>query len=148
VAEAAPIDRRALVRDALRSSCLLGALVCAVAALLGSSDLAIGVALGTLLGAVNFVLLARGIGGAIDRTVASVEQATHARGASAEDGLDPVEVVDRPRGAGGPLRLALLVVLVAGVLWLQPADPAGIALGFVLTLIGASVAALRHNRAR
>lgn len=147
-----PIDRRALVRDAIRYSSLIGALVCAATALAGRPNLAIGVAIGVMLGAINFVLLARGVGGAIDRTVAGVERAVHERGERREratdEGLEPQDVLGRPHSAGGSLRLALIVLLVAAILWFQPAEPAGLAIGIIITLIGASVAAHRHNQAR
>lgn len=151
----APIDRRALVRDAVRISSLLGALVCAVAVLAGSPRLAIGIAIGTVLGLVNFVLLARGLGGAIDRTVTGVAQAQRERGGQStadEDGLDPEDVLGRPLTAGGSLRLALAVLLVAAILWFQPGEPLvlalGLAIGIIITLVGASLAAHRHNKAR
>lgn len=145
--ERAPIDRRALVRDAIRMSSLLGAVVCVALVIAGLANLAIATAIGTLLGAINFVLLARGVGGAIDRTVAGVERARRELGAS-QDGLEPNDVVGRPHGAGGGFRLALSVLLVAALLLFLPTDPAGLAMGIVITLIGASVAAHRHNRSR
>ncbi len=150
--EPGPIDRRALVGDAIRYSTLLGAAVCAIAALAGAPQLAIAVAIGTLVGAINFVLLARGVGGAIDRTVAGVERTRReldARRAAGEgEGVEPGDVLGRPQGAGGGFRLALSVLLVAALILLLPVDPAGLAIGFVITLVGASVAAYRHNRAR
>jgi hypothetical protein len=153
-----PIERRALLRDAIRTSSLLSAIVCAALAIAGLPSLAIATAIGTLLGAINFVLLARGVGGAIDRTVAGVERAQRELGASDEDqlsaagaskaGLEPKDVLGRPLGAGGPFRLALSVVLVAALLWFLPTEPAGLAMGFVITLLGASVAAHRLNKDR
>lgn len=142
-----PIDRRALVRDAIRYSSFLGAAICAVVAIVGYPSLAIAIAVGTLLGAINFVLLARGVGGAIDRTVAGVERAQGERGAKLE-GLAPEDVVGRPLGAGGGLRLALSVLLIAALLLFLPTDPAGLAMGIIITLVGASAAALSHNRSR
>lgn len=143
-----PIERRALLRDAIRTSSLLGAVVCAALAIAGMPSLAIATAIGTLLGAINFVLLARGVGGAIDRTVAGVERAQRELGASDEEGLEPKDVLGRPLGAGGPFRLALSVLLTAALLWFLPTEPAGLAMGIVITLIGASVAAHRLNKVR
>lgn len=145
-----PIERRALLRDAIRTSSLLGALVCTIVALLGWPSLALGIAIGTLLGGINFVLLARGVAVAIDRTVASVERTRRELDADTDRALEPGEVVDRPLGAGGMFRFALALALVAALLWLLPTDPAGLAIGIVITLIGASVAAhrLNHNRAK
>jgi hypothetical protein len=134
--------RRALVRDAVRWACLGGALVAAPLALLGQPELAISVVLGTLLGAVNFVLLARGVGSAIDRTVFETERTRRERERS--DPLDPDEVVGRPRGAGGALRLAFIVLLVAAMLWYPPTQPMGLAIGVIIVLIAASFAALRQ----
>lgn len=145
-----PIDRRALVRDAVRTSCLLGAVACAALAIAGLPSLAIATAIGTLFGAINFLLLARGVGGAIDRTVAGVERARRELDAPDDprEGLEPSDVVGRPHGAGGGFRLALFVLLVAALLWYLPIDPAGIAIGIVIMLVGASMAAHRHNRRR
>ena len=141
-----------MVRDAVRDSCILGAVVSAALALLGWPQLAISVALGTLLGAINFVLLARSVSGAIDRTVAEVERTQRERGElpnsetdEGDEGLDPEEVVGRPRNAGGALRLAFAVVLIAGLLRFPPTEPMGLAIGVIIVLIGASAAALRHH---
>src|SRR5690606_4203792 len=68
------VRRRVLIIDAVRFACLGGAAASAPVALLGTPELAISIVLGTLLGAVNFVLLARGIGSAIDRTVYELER--------------------------------------------------------------------------
>jgi hypothetical protein len=144
---AASIDRRALVRDTIRLSSLLGAAVCAVT-VAWSPDLAIAVGVGTLLGAVNFVLLARGVGGAIDRTVAGVERTRSELGAGPDQPIEPKDVLGRPQGAGGGLRLALSVLLVAALILILPLDPAGLAIGIIITLLGASMAAYRLNRAR
>ena len=155
VAPIVSIDRRAVVRDAIRNSSLLGALASGLALILASPELAIAIGVGTGFGVVNFVLLARGVGGAIDRTVAGVERtrqelATGGPGGeaagAASEGLDPALVVDRPRGAGGSFRLALSVVLVAAALFLLPTDPVGVPIGVIITLVGASAATSSHNR--
>lgn len=147
----APVDRQALVREAVRNACIVGGLISAGVALggdaLGGPDLAISIAFGTLLGAVNLVLLARGVGGAIDRTVAGIERSERERDVS-QGPLEPEDVLGRPRGAGGPIRLALILLLVAGLLWYPPTEPLGLAVGVVLMLITTSVAAYRHERAR
>lgn len=150
--EPAPIDRRALIRDSVRLSSSIGAVLCAIVAIAGAPDLAVGIGIGTVLGAVNFVLLARGVGGAIDRTVAGVERTrleldTQASNRAGE-GVEPKDVLGRPLGAGGGFRLALLVLSIAGLILMSPVDPAGLAIGIVVALLGASVAAFRHNRAR
>ncbi|PRQ02686.1 hypothetical protein [Enhygromyxa salina] len=146
-----PVDRRALVREAVRNACIVGALISASVALagdrLGGSGLAISIVLGTLLGAINLVLLARGVGGAIDRTVAGVEQSERTRDVS-QGPLEPEDVPTRPRSAGGPVRLALVLVLVAALLWYPATEPLGLAIGVVLVLATTSVAGYRHERAR
>ena len=147
MSEHEPIDRRALLRDAIRTSSLLGAIVCAAVAIAGWPSLAIGIAIGTLFGGINFVLLARGVGGAIDRTVAGVERARRELDSQTE-GLEPKDVLGRPHNAGGSLRFALSILLVAALLLFLPTDPAGLAMGIVITLIGASVAAYNLNGAR
>ncbi|PRP97579.1 hypothetical protein ENSA5_32720 [Enhygromyxa salina] len=147
----APVDRRVLVRDAVRYACLGGG---GLAGLVALSDpaLAVSIVLGTVVGAVNFVLLARGVGGAIDRTVAGVERAQAQQGLAhakaGGEGSDPADIVDRPRGVGGGLRLVLVVLLIAGVLWYPATEPMGLAIGVVLVLVAGSAAAYRHERAR
>jgi hypothetical protein len=133
-----------LIIDAVRFACLGVALASAAVALLGTPELAISIVLGTLLGAVNFVLLARGIGAAIDRTVFELERTRRETGR--EGPLDPVEIVGRPRGAGGMFRLALIVLIVAGVLWYPSTQPLGLALGVIIVLLAASLAGLRQNQ--
>lgn len=146
-----PVDRRALVREAVRNACIVGAVVAASVALagdaLGGSGLAISIVFGTLLGAINLVLLARGVGGAIDQTVAGIERSERTRDVS-QGPLEPEDVLARPRGAGGPFRLALILLLVAGLLWYPPTEPLGLAVGVVLVLVTTSVAGYRHERAR
>jgi hypothetical protein len=139
------------VREAIRNACIVGALLSVGVALageaLGGRDLAISIALGTLLGAANLMLLARGVGVAIDRTVAGIERTQRERDVS-QGPLEPEDVLARPRGAGGPLRLAVILLLVAGVLMYPPTEPLGLAVGVVLVLVTTSVAAYRHERAR
>jgi hypothetical protein len=145
------VNRQALVREAVRNACLLGGLISAGVALAGDRfggvDLAISIGLGTLLGAVNLVLLARGVGGAIDRTVAAIATTERERDVS-QGPIEPDDVLARPRSAGGPLRLALIVILVAGLLLYLPTEPLGLAIGVVLVLLTTSIAGWRHERAR
>lgn len=136
--------RRALVIDGVRWACLGGALASAAVALFGPAELAISIVLGTLLGAINFVLLARGIGAALDRTVADVQRTRQETG-KADGPIDPEEVVGRPRGAGGALRLAFIVLLVAGALMFPPTQPLGLAIGVLIVLAAISLAAWRQQ---
>lgn len=141
--------RRALVIDGVRWACLGGALVSAGVALLGPAELAISIVLGTLLGAINFVLLARGIGAALDRTVADVQRTRQETGKTDgqnhSEGVRPEEVVGRPRGAGGALRLSFVVLLVAGALMFPPTQPLGLAIGVIIVLAAISLAAWRQQ---
>jgi hypothetical protein len=135
------LRRRMLIVDAVRFSGFAGAVVSAAVVIWGPLDLAISIMLGTLLGAANFVLLARGVGAAIDRTVAEVERS---RREAAR--LDTEQVVRRSRGAGSALRLLFVVLLLAVVLWYPSTQPLGLAIGIFIVLVAASFAAVRENR--
>lgn len=136
--------RRTLVLDGVRISCLLGALTCAAVALLATPQLAISIALGTLLGAVNFVMLARNIAAALDRTVAEVERTREQLGS--EGPVNPKAVTARPRGAGGGLRLAFVVLVIAFAMTIPVTQPMGLAIGVLIVLVGTCVAAWREHR--
>ena len=143
-----PSRRRVLIRDAVRFSSFAGAGICVVFVVLGWVDLAIATALGTLVGVLNFVLLARGVSNAIDRTVAAVVETQRERG-DPSVALDPEAVVHRPRSAGGVARMAVVAAALAGLLLAAPsiAQPAGLAIGVIVVLIAASASGLRHERA-
>jgi peptidoglycan/LPS O-acetylase OafA/YrhL len=132
--------RRTLVVDAVRIACFGGAVVSAIVALFGLPALSISIIFGTLLGTANFMLLARGVGGAIDRTVEEIERSRREPGGQ----VDPKEVARR--GAGGAMRLAFVVLLVAAVLWYPSTEPLGLAIGVIIMLVALSLAALRENR--
>jgi hypothetical protein len=135
--------RRALIVDAMRIAWFGGAVTSTIVALFGLPSLAISILFGTLLGTANFMLLARGVGAAIDRTVEEIERTRRETGREGQ--LDPAEVVRRPRGAGGAMRLAFVVLLVAAVLWYPSTEPLGLALGVIIMLIALSLAAVREN---
>jgi hypothetical protein len=134
-------QRRALIVDAVRLACFGGAVVSTIVALLGMPALGISIVFGTLLGTANFMLLARGVGGAIDRTVEEVEQARREPGRKAQ--LDPAELARK--GTGGAMRLILVVLLVAAVLWYPSTEPLGLAIGVFIMLVALSLAAAREN---
>lgn len=138
------LRRRVLIVDAVRFSGFAGALVSIVVTIWGPLDLAISIMLGTLLGAANFVLLARGVGAAIDRTVEEVERSRREPGRQ----LDTAQVVRQARGAGSAMRLAFVVLLIAAVLWYPGTQPLGLAIGVIIVLIAASFAAAKENRQR
>ncbi|MCA9682056.1 MAG: hypothetical protein KC457_07650 [Myxococcales bacterium] len=154
----APVDAVALVRDALLISALLTAPASLVATLLGSADLGISLAIGWMIGALNLVLLARGIDAAIRRTLAGIDEARRERGeptlAELDGEADPragavdPALVRRPSGAGGAVRLALGLAAVVALLWLHPERPEGLAIGVVFVLTGLGASAGRHNRRR
>jgi peptidoglycan/LPS O-acetylase OafA/YrhL len=132
--------RRRLVVDAVRIACFGGAVISAIVALFDMPALGISIIFGTLLGTANFMLLARGVGAAIDRTVEDVERSRRESGRE----LDPAEVARR--GAGGAMRLAFVVLLVAAVLWYPSTEPLGLAIGVIIMLVALSLAALRENQ--
>jgi hypothetical protein len=136
-------ERRALIVDAVRIACFGGAVASAIVALFGMPELGISIVFGTLLGTANFMLLARGVGAAIDRTVEEVERKRRETGGEGQ--LDPADVA---KGTGGAMRLALVVLLVAIVLWVPSTQPLGLAIGVLIMLIAASIAAARENRQR
>jgi peptidoglycan/LPS O-acetylase OafA/YrhL len=140
VAEDQTPKRRALIVDAIRIACFGGAITSAIVAVFGMPELGISIIFGTLLGTANLMLLARGVGAAIDRTVEEVERARRESGRE----LDPTEAARR--GAGGVLRLACVVLLVAAVLWYPPIEPLGLAIGVIIMLIALSLAAARENQ--
>jgi hypothetical protein len=136
-------QRRALIVDAVRIACFGGAVVSAIVALFGTPALAISIVFGTLLGTANFMLLARGVGAAIDRTVEEIERSRR----EPERRLDPAELVRK--GTGGALRLAVVVLLVVAVLWNPWMQPLGLAIGILVMLVALSLAAAReHHRQR
>jgi Na+/H+ antiporter NhaD/arsenite permease-like protein len=128
-----------LIVDAVRIAWLGGTVTSVIVALFGLPALGISILFGTLLGTANFMLLARGVGAAIDRTVEEIERTRREAGRE----LDPTEVARR--GAGGAMRLAMVVLLVAAVLWYPSTEPLGLAIGVIIMLIALSLAALREN---
>ena len=141
-------ERAALVREVGLGTSVLATVCAGVVALFWSRALAVGILFGSAIAVVNFVLLARGVAGAIDRTAASARRVIDARGPSADrsQGVDPAQVPDRAHGAGGSLRMVISVVLIAGLLWLGSGEPLGVAIGVILVLITAGFAAHRRRR--
>ena len=142
--KSASARRQQMIREGAQLSCLVGALAAVPPALLGRPQLAMTIVLGTLLASINFVLLARGIANAIDRTVEGVERAMEGRSPSAE--LEPKDVLGRPHNASSILRLLFLFAVLGGLMWLPPAEPMGLAIGVIVALIGGSTAAYRDHR--
>jgi hypothetical protein len=136
--------RRALMIDAVRIACFGGALASAAAALLGTPQLGISIAFGTLLGAINVVLLARGIGAALDRTVEEVERTRQQTGQAGP--IEPESVVGRAHNTGNGFRLAFIVLLIAAALMFPPTQPMGLAIGVLIVLVATSTAAWREHQ--
>lgn len=142
-----PRDR--LVRDTLTLAGLITIVACAGIGLLGDPDLALTIALGAVIAAANFLLLAHGIARAIDR--AGEGSSGH------EGGSDPAHELDREAsrvvaaraqdGLRSRFRLALLLLAMLGILWYMPARPEGLAVGVLIVLLAATIAGQRHNRA-
>ena len=105
--------------------------------------------LGTLLGSINFVLLARGIANAIDRTVAEIERAKAEQGIdSPEAAVDPDSLIARPRSASSLWRTLFALLVLFGLIRFPPAEPMGLAIGVLLVLIAVSFASYRDHLRR
>ena len=124
-------EARAVTRGTLALGLGSAAIACLVA-LVFDPALARAIALGALFGLANFLLLAR----AIDRaTRNAVSAAAHDR------------TPERPLFALGVLvRLPLLVVALALVLWYLPTRPEGLIVGFGLVLVALALAAVNARR--
>jgi hypothetical protein len=119
-----------LVRRAARWTAALTAIAGAISLPWLGREMSLGIALGALLGWVNLWLLARAVRAML---------------------RDPQQ--HRPTGRRtwvlpGVLLLKwpFILLALAGILWYMPARPEGVALGALLALVGASMAALRANR--
>jgi len=119
-----------LVRHAALWTTLMAVVAGAISLPLFGHEMSLGIALGALVGWVNLWLLARAL-----RTMLR----------------DPRQY--RPTGSRtwvlpGVLLLKwpFILLALALILWYMPARPEGVALGALLALVGASIAALRANR--
>lgn len=130
---------RLLLRETLVFAGVGTALCCALAGLLGDLRLSLTIALGAVIAATNFLLLARGISRAIDRAAVDAEPAASDRAPE-----PPARPVQAPRNG---LRLALLLLAMLGILWYMPARPEGLAVGVFIVLLAATIAGFRRNRA-
>lgn len=141
--------RDLLVREGVRFALIAGGALTGLAALLASPALATSIALGTLLASINFVLLARGIANAIDRTVAEIERAKAEQGiGSPEAPVDPDSLLARPRSASSFLRTLFFFAVLFGLIRYPPAEPMGLAIGVLVVLIAVSFASYRDHLRR
>ncbi len=111
-----------LVRRADRWTFVLTVTTCIVLGVWQGWELALGIALGALLAALNLRMLA----GAVARFL----QPSGARRSSLLSWL----------------RWPILALALAGILWYMPARPEGVAIGIVLSLVAACVAAVPRRR--
>jgi drug/metabolite transporter (DMT)-like permease len=123
-------DSAPLLRRAALWTLVMVAIAGAISLPLSGHEMSLGIALGALVGWVNLWLLARAL-----RTMLR----------------DPRQY--RPTGSRtwvlpGVLLLKwpFILLALALILWYMPARPEGVALGALLALVGASIAALRANR--
>lgn len=129
------------MRETLGFAGVGAALCCALVGLLADPRLALTIALGAVIAAANFMLLAQGIARAIDRTVDDPSRASNQSDPAHEP---PARA---PEALRSGLRLALLLLAMLGILWYMPARPEGLAVGVLIVLLAATIAGYRHNRA-
>jgi hypothetical protein len=95
-------------------------------------EMALGIALGALLGVANLWLLSR----AISVMVRSADE--HRPTPGQKWALPGVLLLKWP----------FLLLALAGILWYMPARPEGVAIGFGISLVGAAIAATRTSKER
>jgi len=98
--------------------------------LLFGREMSLGIALGALVGLANLWLLAR----ALSTVLRSPQEY---RPVGGRTWVLPGVLL---------LKWPFLLLALAGILWYMPARPEGVALGALLALVGASIAAIRGNR--
>jgi hypothetical protein len=122
-----------VVRAAIRWTCGLTAIACVLALLL-ADDFALvwSIALGALITLVNFVLLTVTLG----------------RSMSAPDLVDDDGTPTRRIRFGVALRWPVFLVALVFILWYMPARPLALAIGLVIGLAAAALAALAAKNRR
>ncbi|MCA9652602.1 MAG: hypothetical protein KC501_21980 [Myxococcales bacterium] len=93
-------------------------------------EMSMGIALGALLGFVNLWLLAKALG----KVLRNPEQY---RPGAAQTWVLPGVIL---------LKWPFILLALGVILWYMPARPEGVAVGALLALVGASIAAIRGNR--
>lgn len=122
------IDAPQLLRDSARWSALFGGVATVGGWILRDVGFALGVALGAALGWFNLWLLARAL-------AQSVAEAEHYRG---RKWAIPAAIL---------LKWPLVLLVIAGLALYTPAQPEGLALGFAISLVSATLAGLRGQSA-
>lgn len=126
---AAP-DSTPLLRRAALYTGLMVAVAGAISLVVFGREMSLGIALGALVGWVNLWLLARAL-----RVMLRDPQ--QYRPAGPRTWVLPGVLL---------LKWPFILLALALILWYMPARPEGVALGALLALVGASIAALRGNR--
>jgi len=127
----APPDSTPLLRRAALWTGLMVALAGAISLPLFGREMSLGIALGALVGWVNLWLLARALR-------AMLRDPQQYRPAGQRTWILPSVLL---------LKWPFILLALALILWYMPARPEGVAVGALLALIGASLAALKANRA-
>ncbi|MEM9454099.1 MAG: ATP synthase subunit I [Myxococcota bacterium] len=123
-------DSTPLLRHAGLWTTGMVAIAGAISLLLVGPEMSLGIALGALVGWVNLWLLARAV-----RVMLRDPQ--QYRPAGRRTWVLPGVLL---------LKWPFVLLALAFILWYMPARPEGVALGALLALVGASIAALRANR--
>jgi hypothetical protein len=127
-----PADRRPFLPGAVAWSGAIATAVSVLGFVVSGGPMALGIAMGTLLGVTNLWLLSR----AVD---AMVQQADQHRPAPGRKWALPGVFL---------LKWPFLLLALAGILWYMPARPEGVAIGFGISLLGAAIAATRNSKTR
>ena len=126
---AAP-DSAPLLRHAALWTTVMAAIAGAISLPLFGHEMSLGIALGALVGWVNLWLLARAL-----RTMLRDPQQHRPTGQ--RTWVLPSVLL---------LKWPFILLALALILWYMPARPEGVALGALLALVGASIAAIRADR--
>jgi ABC-type nickel/cobalt efflux system permease component RcnA len=127
-----PGGRTAMMKRTSMWTLALASLASAAVLALSGSEMALGVALGALLGLVNVWLLSRALSRLVDNA------GDHRPAPGSKWTLPAVLLLKWP---------AILLAL-AVILWYMPARPEGVARGALLSLAAASIAARQGQRGR
>lgn len=123
-------DSAPLLRRAALWTAAMAALAGAISLPLFGREMSLGIALGALVGWVNLWLLARALR-------AMLRDPQQYRPAGARTWVLPGVLL---------LKWPFILLALALILWYMPARPEGVALGALLALVGASIAAIGANR--
>jgi len=123
-------DTTTVLRGATRWTAALIVAVGGIAWALFGREMALGVALGALLGLLNLLALGRALG-------LMLSSAQQHRPAAGKKWVLPTVLL---------LKWPFLLLALGLILWYMPARPEGVAVGFGLSLLAASLAAIRGSK--